>query len=489
MDRWRGFLPHELLMIFNSIDFLLFFPVVYILYIYSSHKSQNLILLFASYFFYACWDYRFLSLIFLSTAIDYFTSIGIDSNPLGSRKRKLFVTISIVSNLGILGFFKYYNFFMKNAKVLLESMGIQVNPGFLELILPLGISFYTFQTMSYTIDVYRGDLKPTRSLINFALYVSFFPQLVAGPIERASRLLPQITQKRTIRWQNLQQGTFLILLGYFKKVYVADNLALVINPIFATSNGVYVEDPSGAQVALAIFAFFFQIYCDFSGYSNIARGISKYMGFELMQNFKLPAFGVNIIDVWKRWHISLTTWLRDYIYHPLGGSRVSPVRQHMNNIVVFFASGLWHGANWTYITWGVYNGILTSIYRIVQPLLPHLPGDENRVIRPIKTITKTAFTFVLFGYSGLFFRSETMTQAFDYTSKIFTDFGQVKATSLDAVVRALALLLVIELYQHIKDDEFSVFQWPVWARTLVYTLMFYSIVSLGSYNGFIYFVF
>lgn len=478
-------------MVFNSFDFLLFFPVVYFLYLVTPHKVQNKILLVASYFFYGYWDYRFLSLIALSTVIDYASSLGIAGHPQSSPKRRAFLLLSLFSNLGILGFFKYYNFFMENARLALETVGIQVNPGFLEIALPLGISFYTFQTMSYTIDVYRGQLKPTRNFLDFSLYVSFFPQLVAGPIERASRLLPQVTEKRVITWQKLQQGSFLLLMGFFKKVYVADNLALIINPIFEkNATGVW-PDPSGGEVALAIIAFFFQIYCDFSGYSNIARGLAKFMGFELMQNFNIPHMGVNIIDVWKRWHISLTTWLRDYIYYPLGGSRVSPARQHFNNLVVFFASGLWHGANWTYITWGVYNGILTSIYRVIQPHIPHLPGDNHRFLRAVKTTMSVLFTYTLFAYSGLFFRSKTMSQAFDYTGRIFSRPGDVDSRVIDAIIRSLFVLLLVEWHQNFHANEFSIFRLPVWARTIIYLIMLYSILILGNFNQneFIYFVF
>ena len=313
-------------MIFNSIDFLFFIPVVVLVYWISNHKIQNLFLLFASLFFYGFWDWRFLSLLILSSVIDYISALGIQKYENNSSYKRMFLTFSLVSNLGILGFFKYFNFFIDNASRILGVFGLHSSVSTLEIILPLGISFYTFQTLSYTIDVYRGELKPVKNFTDFALYVSFFPQLVAGPIERATRLLPQIQSPRTWNFIQVQEGTFLILLGYFKKVFVADNIGEIVNQIYA------MPDPSGSKIFIALIAFFFQIYCDFSGYSDIARGLSKWMGFELMRNFNLPVFSVNVIDLWKRWHISLMSWFRDYVYIPLGGNKVSLRKQHINNV-------------------------------------------------------------------------------------------------------------------------------------------------------------
>lgn len=391
-------------MIFNSIDFLLFFIIVYAIYWKLNHKIQNRFLLVASFVFYGFWDWRFLSLLVISTVVDYIAGLGIERNSENLKKRKLFLSLSIFTNLGMLGFFKYYNFFLESALVFFNALGLRPDVHTLQLILPLGISFYTFQTMSYTIDVFRKELKPVRNFFDFALYVSFFPQLVAGPIERATRLLPQIQSVRVWNTKQVQEGTFLVLLGYFKKVFVADNIGDIVNSIYA------MDDPSGGKVFISLIAFFFQIYCDFSGYSDIARGISKWMGIELMRNFNVPFFAVNIIDLWKRWHISLMSWLRDYLYIPLGGNRVSQTRQHFNNIFIFFVSGLWHGASWTFVVWGVYNGILTSLYRIISPWIPRLPGDDNRFIYGIKFTVKALTTFLFFTYSGIWFRSTSFHQ-------------------------------------------------------------------------------
>ncbi|NBU99743.1 MAG: MBOAT family protein, partial [Spirochaetia bacterium] len=308
-------------------------------------REQNFLLLIASYFFYGYWDYRYLSLLFISTIVDYIASIGIENNPNDTNKKKIYLGLSILSNLSILGFFKYYNFFTLSAKAALDSVGLSINPILLNFALPLGISFYTFQTMSYTIDVYKGQLKPAKNFFDFALYVSFFPQLVAGPIERATNLLPQILKERTITFTEVERGTFLILLGFFKKVYVADNIAILIDPIFMDKTA------SGAMVAFAIIGHFFQLYGDFAGYSDIARGLSKLMGFELMRNFDHPILSRSVGDFWRRWHISFMSWLRDYVYFNLGDKNSSEMRKNINNLIVFFLSGLWHGANWTFVLW------------------------------------------------------------------------------------------------------------------------------------------
>ncbi|MCB1192499.1 MAG: MBOAT family protein [Leptospiraceae bacterium] len=472
-------------MIFNSIDFLLFFPTIYAIYLFSNRKAQNIFLLVASYFFYGYWDYRYLSLLFISTVVDYIASLGIERNSENVFKKKLYLTLSILCNLGILGFFKYYNFFISSAADALSVLGLHTNPVLLKFALPLGISFYTFQTMSYSIDVYRGQLKPTKNFLDFALFVSFFPQLVAGPIERATRLLPQVLEDRKITMAMLKQGGFLVLLGFFKKIYVADNLSYIIDPVFVA------ESPSGFQILTATYAFMFQIYCDFSGYSDIARGISKFMGFELMLNFRQPILSVNIIEVWKSWHISLTSWLRDYLYIPLGGNKVSEFRQHINNIIIFFASGLWHGAAWTYIFWGVYNGILTSLHKIIHPYIPVLPGDNIKVVYVFKTTVKIVFTASLFGFSGMFFRCQNLEQIFHFLSNIVFAFGSFDGDMMVKFVRLVLVLLLIEIHQYANKDEFSIFKLHTSLRVAIYFVVFYSIIILGNFNKneFIYFVF
>lgn len=472
-------------MIFNSIDFLLFFPAVYAVYLFSNRKTQNILLLVASYFFYGYWDYRYLSLLFISTVVDFTASLGIERNENNITKKKLYLTLSILCNLGILGFFKYYNFFITSATDFLSVLGLNANPVLLSFALPLGISFYTFQTMSYSIDVYRGQLKPTRNFLDFALFVSFFPQLVAGPIERATRLLPQVLGERKITMEMLQQGAFLVLLGFFKKIFVADNLSYIIDPVFASNSS------NGFQILVATYAFMFQIYCDFSGYSDIARGIAKFMGFELMLNFRQPILSVNIIEVWKSWHISLTSWLRDYLYIPLGGNKVSEFRQHINNIIIFFASGLWHGAAWTYVFWGVYNGIVTSIHKVIHPYIPVLPGDNIKIIYIIKTTVKIIFTAALFGFSGMFFRCQSLEQITIFLHNIVFEFGQLDGEMFIKFVRFIFVLLLIEIHQYANKNEFSIFQLRTVTRVALYLVVFYSIIILGNFNKneFIYFVF
>ncbi|WCL50874.1 MBOAT family O-acyltransferase [Leptospira sp. GIMC2001] len=472
-------------MIFNSIDFILFFPVVLILYWISGHKLQNRLLLVASLFFYGFWDWRFLGLLVLSSLVDFVAGLGIEKFADNPKKKKAFLIFSLISNLSVLGFFKYFNFFIENAVQFLSALGLNPDIHTLQIILPLGISFYTFQTLSYTIDVYRGELKPVRDIFDFALYVSFFPQLVAGPIERATRLLPQIQLPRQWNPVQFREGAFLILLGYFKKVFVADNIGDLVNSVFG------MDDPSGGKITIALLAFFFQIYCDFSGYSDIARGLSKWLGFELMRNFNLPIFAVNIIDLYKRWHISLMSWLRDYIYLPLGGNRVSATRQHINNLFIFFISGLWHGASWNFIIWGLYNGILTSMYRILSPYFPKFGYDHIPAIYWTKYAFKATLTFCAFAFSGIWFRSESFEQSKLIFHNLFFEFGAWDNSLFQKLIRLTALLILVEISQFKSNDEFSIFKWKLPFRVGLYVALFYSILILGNFNKneFIYFVF
>jgi D-alanyl-lipoteichoic acid acyltransferase DltB (MBOAT superfamily) len=342
--------------------------------------------------------------------------------------------------------------------------------------------------------VYRGDLKAERNFINFALFVSFFPQLVAGPIERATNLLPQVTKERIITKENLKQGAFLVLFGYFKKVYVADNLATIVDPVFNSNHNnplVQVVDPSGAMVLIACIAFSFQIYADFAGYSEIARGIAKFMGFELMRNFNHPVFSVNPAELWKRWHISLMSWFKDYIYRPLGTDNDSKFVQHRNNLVVFFVSGLWHGANWTFVMWGVYSGVLLTIYRIVKPFLPKPKEESSRIIYIVKFIIKCSLVYGSFALSAVFFRAQNISESFHYLHNVIFQFGNLVPNVSEKLFRYIIILLAVEAYQFYKNDEFAFFKSPVWVRTFLYVLLFECILILGNCNNneFIYFVF
>lgn len=346
-------------MLFNSLEFILFFVLVYGLYLVLSHRVQNLMLLVASYIFYGWWDWRFLSLIALSTLVDYVCGLKIEGAK-SQRTRRWWLMASMVSNLGMLGFFKYFNFFVQNLDRVLGPLGLSMDLTIASIVLPVGISFYTFQTMSYTIDIYRGELKPTRDFLNFALFVSFFPQLVAGPIERAKALLPQIETPRVVKYSQVRQGLRFILYGYIMKLVVAENMAIYTGP--------YFNDPGsyqGVNVLLIMYAAAYQIYGDFAGYSLIARGLSKMMGIELMRNFHQPYFATSPSDFWRRWHISLSTWLRDYLYIPLGGNRGGQVAMYRNLMLTMLLGGLWHGAALNFVFWGLFHGTILIVYRLL----------------------------------------------------------------------------------------------------------------------------
>ena len=405
-------------MLFNSIEFLLFLPVVFVLYWFVFNKKlkyQNLLILVSSYVFYGWWDYRFLSLILLSTIVDYFIGLGI-SNQASLKNKRILLWCSVLFNLGILGFFKYYNFFVDSWIDLFSSVGYDIKSVWtLNIILPVGISFYTFQTMSYTIDIYKGKLKPTNDFISFASFVSFFPQLVAGPIERASNLLPQILKKRVFKYEQGVQGLRLILWGMFKKVVIADSLAPVVNDIFGN-----YQELGGGTLWLGAIYFAFQIYCDFSGYSDIAIGTSKLFGFELMSNFKFPYFSRNIGEFWRRWHISLSTWFRDYIYIPLGGSQKGKWKSIRNVFIIFVVSGFWHGANWTFIFWGLFHAMLflpSFIFNTNRKYTTSIIA-ENTLFPSPKELIKVLTTFLLVTIGWVFFRSETIGDSFNYINQM-----------------------------------------------------------------------
>ena len=345
-------------MVFNSIQFLLFFPAFILVYCLTPKKFRPISLLVASYYFYGSWNYKFLSLIVISTVIDYFCAISIYSSN-EKRKRKFFMGISVVANLGLLFTFKYYNFFMDSLSYLLA---IEKSSLLIQVILPVGISFYTFQTLSYTIEVYKNQQVPEKDFINFANYVSFFPQLVAGPIERPQNLLTPLKNNIFFCYKNIQEGGRLFLYGLFKKIVVADNISGYVDAVFNN-----LDKHSSISLVFAAIFFSIQIYCDFSGYSDMAIGLSKTMNINLMKNFETPYFSKNITEFWKRWHISLSTWFRDYVYINLGGSRNSSILTYRNLVITFLISGLWHGANWTFVLWGLYHGVFVSLDKYIKP--------------------------------------------------------------------------------------------------------------------------
>jgi len=400
-------------MLFNSFIFWIFFFIVICLYRCLSHKSQNRMLLIASYIFYGYWDYRFLSLIFISTVVDYFVANAIQESK-EQKTRKFALSVSIVSNLGILGIFKYFDFFSHEVSVLFTGLGLDVSLPLLNVVLPVGISFYTFQTMSYTIDVYQGVTKPTRKFLDFALYVSFFPQLVAGPIERSSHLLPQILKPRTVRENDFSEGLYHVLIGLFKKIVIADNMAPIVNSIFSTPT----SDLSGMEVLVGVYAFAFQIYGDFSGYSSIAQGIAKWMGFDLMWNFKMPYFSISPGDFWQRWHISLSSWLRDYLYIPLGGNKGGTLFTFRNLVITMLLGGLWHGAGWTFMLWGLYHGLLLIVYHLFET------NGENKdfSLFSIKHVFKIILMFHFVCGSWLLFRAESVQQVIGMLDALVFNF-------------------------------------------------------------------
>ncbi len=465
-------------MVFNSIEFLIFLAVVYSLYAVLSHRPQNLMLLVASYLFYGWWDWRFLSLVLFSTIFDYFVALGIPQCKTAAS-RKTLITASVCMNLGFLGFFKYFNFFADSAVTALNRIGLHADPVTLHIVLPVGISFYTFQAMSYTIDVYRDELKPTRNFLDFALYISFFPQLVAGPIERATNLVPQVQNPRTITYTGVREGAWLILRGFFKKVVIADNLAVIANTVFNNP-----AEYHGFAVLLGIYAFAFQIYGDFSGYSDIARGCAKLMGFELMQNFRIPYLSENPQEFWRRWHISLSSWLRDYLYIPLGGNKKGTFNTYRNLFLTMLLGGLWHGAAWNFVAWGAYQGLLLIGHRLIT-------GRQQPKDRSL--LTKLPFALIMFQFTCLgwvFFRINGMSD-FPILMKNLFSAGPVPPEWLPAMLVALAPLWLMEFIEERDGDTALVRRLPAVAKLATYAVLLSYIIFCGKTDGeqFIYFQF
>jgi D-alanyl-lipoteichoic acid acyltransferase DltB (MBOAT superfamily) len=472
-------------MLFNSFQFAYFFAILLPLYWFLPHRAQNVLLLAASYFFYGCWDWRFLSLLVISTVMDYFCGLMVDAID-EPRKRKMFVALSMALNLGMLGFFKYYNFFAESLHIALARFGLNVPLAQLNVVLPIGISFYTFQSMSYVIDIYRRDIKPTRNILEFAAFVSFFPHLVAGPIMRPTTLLPQIEKKRRFNLDQFYRGAYLIFWGLTKKVVVADNLAkYIVVPLFKDWQTV-----DGGNALLAVYAFAFQIYCDFSGYTDAARGIAKCMGFELALNFNLPYFATSPKDFWTRWHISLSTWLRDYLYIPLGGNRGGQLFVYRNLMLTMVIGGLWHGARWTYVAWGFYQGLILILHRLAEPMLmKYQPTDA--VERAFWKAVRIFVTFHLVCLGWLFFRAETMAQAFGMLQAILYRPSVPIYTNLNILLACIVPLVIIQIIQYTSKDLEYIFRTPWYVRSFHYTFLFYAFVIAGEFGGsqFIYFQF
>ncbi|MCA6365232.1 MAG: MBOAT family protein [Bacteroidetes bacterium] len=479
-------------MLFNSYEFLLFLPLVFLLYWLAfgkSLKAQNILILLASYFFYGWWSWAFMGLLALSTLLDYAYGFGVASE---NRKRsKFFLWLSIVNNLGILGIFKYYNFFAEQFQQGFELIGIHVSPVFLSVALPVGISFYTFHGMSYVFDIYRGKQQPVRNFVDYAVFVSFFPLLVAGPIERANHLLPQVQKARKFSYLQTVEGCRLILWGMFKKVVIADNLSQVADYAF----GHYSQLHSISLITGAL-AFSFQIYCDFSGYSDIALGTAKLFGFELLSNFRFPYFSRDIAEFWRRWHISLSSWFRDYLYIPLGGSKSGKLKAVRNTFVIFLVSGFWHGASWNFIAWGFIHALA---------FLPLLLANRNRkhttdvvaqdnALPTLRELWQMLSTFAFVTFAWVFFRAESLGAAYGYCRKTITDLIQHPSAFFSLPRGWETMLLIIPLLVAdwmLRRNE-RVLRYPAnkWVRNVLYVVMaLLVLLNFSENSSFIYFQF
>lgn len=475
-------------MLFNSSIFLVFFIIFFLLYWFGTRdlKKQNLLILVGSYIFYGWWDWRFVFLLLLSTIIDYGFGLLIHDNP---NRRKLFLWLSIINNLAILGFFKYYNFFADSFREMFLGFGIQTQPYILEILLPVGISFYTFHGMSYVIDIYYGRSTPVKNFVDYAVFVCFFPLLVAGPIERANHLLPQVVRPRVFNYYQAVSGCQIILWGLFKKVVIADGIAGRVNYIFSNH-----EDLSALTLMVGAVYFAIQIYCDFSGYSDIAIGLAKLLGFELLVNFRFPYFARDIAEFWRRWHISLTSWFKDYLYIPLGGSKEGLIKTIRNTFIIFIVSGFWHGANWTFIVWGFLHALYFLPLLIRGKNRRHLEVvASDRALPSFREIGQMMLTFFLVCLAWIFFRAENLGHAFSYIGHLLQmDFALDDKVYSVPLFILIVFMFVIEwicrrtnitwLFERIERR-------PV--RHLAYYIIVMTIIVYGKFSetAFIYFQF
>lgn len=481
-------------MLFNSFSFLVFFPIVVLLYFIIPKKCRYIWLLVASYYFYMSWNAKYALLIAISTVITWLSGLLI-SKFQDIRKRRWTVVLSFTSNLAILFFFKYFDFVLDNLNKVLRVIDVQAIQNPYDIILPVGISFYTFQALSYTMDVYRGEVEAEKNPLKYALFVSFFPQLVAGPIERSKNLLTQIKNVDKIKvwnYDNIVSGLIMMIWGLFQKMVIADRLSIFVNQVFGQSYAY-----GTVQLVLGAVAFALQIYCDFNGYSTIAIGAAKVMGFDLMDNFNVPYFATSIKDFWRRWHISLSTWFKDYLYIPLGGNRCSKVRRYVNLMITFLVSGLWHGAAWTFVIWGGIHGM----YQILGDLFKPLREKAVDVLH----INKEAFsyklgqmmiTFSLTTFAWIFFRAASVDEAFYYIQRIFTKwnpwvlFDQSLYTlgldiiEMNVLIIALTLLLLVDILRYVKNMDFSAFlmKQNTWFRWAVVLFMIVGVLVYGKYG-------
>ena len=484
-------------MLFNSVDFLVFFPIVTLIYFLIPHKIRYLWLLVCSYYFYMCWNAMYALLLFASTMITWVSGLAIAAaakketeDPTRLRSRGI-VAISLILNLTLLFFFKYSNFVIENLNSLLAYTGVSLRVPKLDLLLPVGISFYIFQALSYTIDVYRGDVQVEKTPLRYMVFVSFFPQLVAGPIERSSRLLGQFYEKHRFSYDRMVRGLMMMLWGYFQKMVVADRLSVLVDQVFN-----YSSYYAGFEILVGAVFFAFQIYCDFAGYSTIAIGAAQVMGFDLMENFRRPYLAVSVADFWRRWHISLTSWFRDYLYIPLGGNRKGKLAKYRNIMVVFLASGLWHGANWTYVIWGGLNGLFQIIGAQTKKLRSAVKSflgirDNSGSGRLLSMIV----TFLLVDFTWIFFRAATLEDAVTVIRQLFSSFnpwvlfdGTLYTLGLSMIdfwvgIVAIAMILAVDVLHErgVRIREWILNQ-NLLFRWMVYFLAIFTILIFGFYG-------
>ncbi|MBI2826644.1 MAG: MBOAT family protein [Planctomycetia bacterium] len=468
-------------MLFNSYEFWIFFVGVFLLYRMLHHRAQNVLLLVASAIFYGWWDWRFLLLLMFSTVLDYASGVGIEKCQTARAKKTLLV-VSIFANLAFLGFFKYYGFFTHELMGALDRVGIHASIWTLDLILPVGLSFYTFNSMSYVIDVYRGIVKAEPDLLTYSVYVAYFPHMVAGPIQRATCLLPQIAKPRTLRADDFVEGLYHVLIGLFKKIVIADNMATIANSVFLVDAATL----TGGEILVGIYAFAFQIYGDFSGYSSIAQGTSKWLGIDLTNNFRVPYLATSPSDFWKRWHISLSTWLRDYLYLPLGGNRHGKWKTYRNLMLTMFLGGLWHGAGWTFIAWGTFHGLVLCLYRPFEKMKPRIPSALISVLAVL-----LMFHVVCFGW--LLFRAQSMTQVYVMLVQMTTNWSMTPFAwhCLIATLFFCGPLLVFEWWLDRNDDLLLLTRkhWLNRGMVYVYCTLMLILFSAETAHEFIYFQF
>ena len=475
-------------MLFTSPEFIFFFAIVLLVYYCLSGRAQNIFLIIASYFFYGCWDWRFCGLLLFSTLLNYFSALIVDSK---SPHRRIYLWVNIAGNLAVLGYFKYYNFFIQSFATALSYLGFHPYLPVLQIILPIGISFYTFQLMGYTIDVYKGRIPATREFIPVAAFMSFFPQLLAGPIERAERMIPQFQECRTVNADKISSGLLLILLGFFKKIAIADAVELIVNDIFA-----HASTASWPELIGGLWFFAIQLYCDFSGYTDIARGVSRLLGFELMENFRQPYLSHNITEFWRRWHISLSTWVLDYLYMPLvlRGIRKGKPRENLNMVFTMIVMGLWHGAAWNFVFFGGIHGFYLVLHKLVargrRIMFNHHGASKTQWIQ---FIIKVFITFNFVCLSLLFFREQSLEQIANYGMGIVMLRGGLEGCGfyIAKLFFFCGLVLMIDIPQYLKNDQTVMLTWSWKLQGVVYGFMIILMILLapGNETPFIYFQF